>query len=195
MDRSAVKALKRKGLLVSNIAEQMGMNRKTVSKILQEPTEAKPQVRNRSSAVDAYSEQIRAWLGRGVPIKRMLELAREADPPFTGGRSEFYRQVEKIRKLVKAEEQEVFVRFEGLAGEYCQVDWGEIRNLHFGNGNVSTRYFFCARLKFSRLSFVRFTSGHADGDIPPVLAAGVRKFRRGALGLCLRQHEDRDDRP
>jgi transposase len=41
-----------------------------------------------------------------------------------------------------------------------QIDWGEVRRFPFARAELSgkTRYFFAARLKFSRWMWVRFTS-------------------------------------
>ena len=157
MDRSAIKSLRRKGKTVKDISETMGINRKTVMAVLNGPTEVKPQTRDRDNLVEEYTDSIRDWIKKEVPVKRMLELVLEGTSPYRGGRSEFYRRVAKIRRELKLEAQEVFVQFKGLAGEYCQVDWGEIRAMQFVRQEAVTRYFFCARLKFSGMSFVKFT--------------------------------------
>ena len=45
-------------------------------------------------------------------------------------------------------------RFEGVAGEFTQHDFGEVR-LHWnGNGQLVRLQFFCSRLKFSRFALV-----------------------------------------
>lgn len=173
LDRSTVKTLKRKGKSANQIAEILGMDRKTVLKILKGPTEPPTQKRNRDSAVDTYADQIKQWIARGTPVKRMLELAREGDPPYVGSRSEFYNQVGKIRAELKAAEQEVFVRFGSLPGEYCQIDWGEIRNFPFTKIPPATRYFFCARLKFSGVTYVSFES---DTRLETLIRCMLRAF-------------------
>lgn len=157
MDRNAVKAMKKRNISNAQIARELRMDPKTVRHILEQPVEVMAKSRERASAVDPFTTDIKGWLDRQVPVERMLELAREASEPYEGGRSEFYRQVGKLRAKQDLEEQEAFVRFEGLPGEYCQVDWGETRGLEFSNQPAGTRYFFCARLKWSRLSFVVFT--------------------------------------
>jgi hypothetical protein len=48
----------------------------------------------------------------------MWELARDADPPYTGSRSAFYAGVRRIREAVQRATVEAVVRFEGLPGEY-----------------------------------------------------------------------------
>lgn len=157
MDRNAVKAMKKRNISNAQIARELRIDPKTVRHILEQPVEATAKSRERASAVDPFTTDIKGWLDRQVPVERMLELVREASEPYEGGRSEFYRQVGKLRAKLDLEEQEAFVRFEGLPGEYCQVDWGETRGLEFSNQAAGTRYFFCARLKWSRMSFVVFT--------------------------------------
>jgi hypothetical protein len=52
------------------------------------------------------------------------------------------------------------VRFNGLPGELLQIDWGEVRQFPFTRTDLAgqTRYFFAARLKYSRWMWVRFTT-------------------------------------
>jgi hypothetical protein len=53
---------------------------------------------------------------------------------------------------------DVPIRFEGLPGEYLQVDWGEIRHFPFPREVSGRRYFLACRLKYSRWVWVRFTT-------------------------------------
>lgn len=157
MDRNAVKAMKKRDISNAQISRELRMDPKTVRHILEQPVDVKPKTRERVSAVDSFTSEITDWLARQIPVQRMLELAQEAPQPFVGSRSEFYRQVAKLREKLELKDREAFVRFEGLPGEYCQIDWGEVRGLQFLHQPAGTRYFFCARLKWSRLSFVVFT--------------------------------------
>jgi transposase len=52
---------------------------------------------------------------------------------------------------------DVPIRFEGLAGEYLQVHWGEIRHFPFTQQQPVTRYFLACRLKYSRWTWLMFT--------------------------------------
>jgi transposase len=91
----------------------------------------------------------------------MLELARE-DPDwrYPGSRSHFRAYVRGVRQeLAQAQAvADVPVRFEGLPGEYLQVDWGEVRALPFTRQAPATRYFLGCRLKYSRWTWVRWTT-------------------------------------
>jgi transposase len=91
----------------------------------------------------------------------MLELAREdPDHPYLGSAAAFYDYVRPLRRARMRVPATVAVRFEGLPGEFLQIDWGEVRQFPFTHPDRvgQTRYFFAARLKYSRWMFVRFTT-------------------------------------
>ena len=160
MERSTIHVLAKRGKSQRQIARELGRSRTTIARALQEPVDRTPAKRPRRSQVDPYRAQIVAWLGEGLTAVRMLEFVR-ADPvqPYTGSRSQFGEMVRRIR----AEQQHhhtaatVPIRFEGLPGEYLQVDWGEVRHGPFSQQPPVTRYFLACRLKYSRWSWVRFT--------------------------------------
>jgi transposase len=158
MERSAIQLLAKRGKSQRQIAQQLGYSRTTVGRVLAEPVNKEPARRARSSIVDPYRPQIEQWLKDGLSIVRMLELAR-ADPehPFAGGRSTFNDRVRAIRAEQQRAAIDVAVRFEGLPGEYLQVDWGEIRRFPFTHQEPATRYCLCCRLKYSRFSWLRWT--------------------------------------
>jgi transposase len=136
-------------------------SRETVARVLREPVDRRPGRRKRRSVVDPYRAQIEQWVTEGLTAVRMLELARD-DPaqPYRGGHSVFREAVRQVR-LAQAQAravQDVPVRFEGLPAEYLQVDWGEIRDFPFTHQAPATRYFLACRLKYSRWTWVRFTS-------------------------------------
>jgi transposase len=95
-----------------------------------------------------------------LPVVRMLELARSDDEqPYRGSRSQFGEMVLRLRREREHDQavQDVPMRFEGLPGEFLQVDWGEVRGLPFSQRAPGTRYFLACRLKYSRWTWVRFT--------------------------------------
>jgi transposase len=157
MDRNVIKFLRKKGKTYNEIAKEIGCDRKAVSKAMKEPVDKRYANRPSSSQVEGYRESIEAWLKSKLKVTRMLEKARE-DPlmPYAGGKTAFYEFVAKVREAMLLGEKEIFVRFEGLPGEYLQVDWGEVRDFPFEQKGGLTRYFFAARLKFSRVMYVEF---------------------------------------
>jgi hypothetical protein len=64
---------------------------------------------------------------------------------------------ERLSLLHEQAVADVPIRFEGLPGEYLQVDWGEIRHFPFTQQTPVTRYFLACRLKYSRWTWVIFT--------------------------------------
>jgi transposase len=160
MERSTVQVLAKRGKSQRQIAKELGRNRRTIARALREPVEQGAGRRQRGSQVDVYRAQIAQWVAADLPVVRMLELVRsEGEPPYAGSRSQFGEMVRRIRLEREHGQavQDVPIRFEGLPGEYLQVDWGEVRNFPFTQRAPGTRYFLACRLKYSRWAWVRFT--------------------------------------
>lgn len=158
MGRSEIRRLRKQGLSLTQIARRVGVHRNTVARVLKEPATKTYEREPRSDAATPYAESIREWLKQQVPIERMLEMVgKDPDRPYTQSRSAFFAGVARIRKSVEADKLNAYSRFEGLPGEYAQVDWGEVRDFPFSHQDTGTRYFFSVRLKFSRVSFVKWT--------------------------------------
>ena len=161
MERATIHYLKQKGWSNVQIAEFTGHHRETIAKVLKEPIDQAPKQRERTSAIAVFEPQIQGWLTEQLPVIRMLEQARsDPDHPYQGSERAFYTYVRQLRRARQVPAREVALRFEGLPGEFLQVDWGEVRGLPLAHaGQTQTRYFFAARLKYSRFMFVQF---HAD---------------------------------
>ena len=161
MDRSTIHYLHQKGWTKVEIAEFVGHHRDTITRVLREPLDQPPAPRPRPSAVAVFDAQIRSWLDQQLSVQRMLELARaDPDHPYTGRPTAFYDYVRPIKRARKGSAHQVPIRFEGLPGELLQIDWGEVRHFPFSHPDLvgKTRYFFAARLKYSRFMWVRFTT-------------------------------------
>lgn len=157
MERNTIKFLRKKGKTYQEIAKEIGCHRETVARVINEPTEKKYTRCTAESKAEPYHDRIKEWLKKGVRVSRMLDIVREeVSDPYTGSKTAFYVYVAKVRKEIKLQEQEATIRFEGLPGEYLQVDWGEVRDFPFINRTGIVRYFFAARLKFSRVMYVEF---------------------------------------
>ena len=150
----------KRGRSIRQIAAELGRSPTTIERVLREPVDKPPTRRRRSSQTDGYRVQIEQWLADGLSNVRMLELAR-ADPerPYQGGRTIFDDLVRRVRREVAQRQaaRDVPIRFEGLPGEYLQVDWGEVRRFPFTQQAPATRYFLACRLKYSRFSWVWFS--------------------------------------
>jgi len=162
MERSTIYDLKQKGWTNVQIAEFTGHHRDTVARVLREEVDKQPKTRNRNSAIAVFDAKIAEWLDKNLPVTRMLELARaEGEHPYSGGDTAFYDYVRKVRRARKQTPRDLALRFEGVPGEFLQIDWGEVRNMEFTRPELAgqTRYFFAARLKYSRFMYVSF---HTD---------------------------------
>src|SRR5438309_1512548 len=159
MERSTIHLLHKRGKSQREIASELGRSRSAVARVLGEPVDRQPSGRRRKSSVDAFREQIGEWLKQGLSGVRMMELARDdADQPYRGCDSVWRAAVRRERLVLEHEQAvaDVPIRFEGLPGEYLQVDWGEIRHFPFRQQPEGRRYFLACRLKYSRWVWVRF---------------------------------------
>lgn len=160
MERSAMHLLAKRGKSVRRIATELGHSPTTVARVLQEPVDRPPTKRRRRSQVDVYRADIDRWLEQGLTATKMLALVRaDLEQPYTGSRSVFGEVVRRVRqeRAQQVAATDVPLRFEGLPGEYLQVDWGELRGFPFSQQPAATRYFLVCRLKYSRWSFLRWT--------------------------------------
>jgi transposase len=151
----------KRGKSVRRIAAELGRSPTTIARVLHEPVDKPPPTRQRRSKVEAYRPQIEAGIGEGLSNVRILERARaDLDQPYRGGRTIFDNLVRQIRRERAREQavQDVPIRFEGVPAEELQVDWGEVRRFPFAQQPPATRYFLACRLKYSRFSWLCFTS-------------------------------------
>jgi transposase len=161
MERSAIHLMAKRGKSLRQIAAELGHSPTTIARVLREPLDRPPTTRHRRSVVDPYRPRIERWIGEGLTAVRMLELAR-ADPeqPYGGSRSNFGEMVRRVRRDLDQRQAAtaVPIRFEGLPAEYLQVDWGEIRAFPFTQQVPATRYVLACRLKYSRWTWLRWTT-------------------------------------
>jgi transposase len=186
MDRSTIHYLHHKGWTNVQIAEFLGHHRDTIARALREPVDRAPAPRQRPSAVAVFDPQLRLWIEQRVPVTRMLELARtDPDHPYAGGPTAFFDYIRKLRRALSAQPPEVALRFEGLPGEFLQIDWGEQRDFPFTSHSLQgvTRYFFAARLKYSRFMFVRFTTDMREETLLRALIACFQAL--GGVPWCV----------
>lgn len=161
MERSTIQVMAKRGKSIRQIAAELGRSPTTIARALHEPVDKPPTPRHRASKTDPYRAQIEAGIKAGLSTVRILEMARhDPEQPYTGGHTVFGDLVRRIRRELAHEQAvaDVPIRFEGLPAEYLQVDWGELRRFPFTQQAPTTRYFLACRLKYSRWSWVRFTT-------------------------------------
>jgi transposase len=106
------------------------------------------------------AEPFRAFVVEQVakePHLLSLEILRRARlAGYTGGKSALYELIHSIRP----KRMRLLTRFEGLAGEFCQHDFGEV-DVRFMDGTSRRVHFFASRLKYSRWTEVSLVPDEA----------------------------------
>jgi transposase len=108
----------------------------------------------RPSVATPYREQVASTL-EAEPSLSTAELLRRARDQwgYSGEKTAFYELVKSVRRP-EGEGAEPIVRFEGMAGEYAQFDFGE-RWVTYADGRRRKVIAFVGRLKYSRHVHVR----------------------------------------
>jgi hypothetical protein len=145
---------------VSTLHPEQPVSVRSVRRILKEPVPTLKELSadhqtmtasgpGRPSVAEPYREQVATAL-ESEPHLLTSELLRRARDlwSYKGEKTAFYRLVKSIRKP-EGLGAEPIVRFEGVAGEYAQFDFGE-RWMTYSDGKRQKVIAFIGRLKFSR---------------------------------------------
>ena len=156
--------LYQQGMSQSQIARELGLDRKTVRKYLKQPPGAYPQRAARGCKSDAYLPYLRERWEQGV--HNATKLFREVKQRgYQGGSSQ-------LRALVGAwrseERERAFVRFETGPGEQAQMDWGTL-----GRFEKHRLYVFALTLCYWRMRYIEFTQRQ---DVETLLSCLVHAF-------------------
>ena len=141
---------------VRAIARALGVNRKSVDRVIKRKTVALGMdVSQRPSVLDPYKNQITNILTKDVTVPAQVILQKIRDLGFDGGYTivRVWVQGEKER-LLGTKGREAFLKIDFVCGQVAQVDWGEFNDL-FGDG-VKIHCFVMV-LCFSRRIYVEFT--------------------------------------
>ena len=165
------------------IAAKCGISLRSVERVLGEPEPTREEVAadersdqrrpGRPRIVrDALLERIRA-LVTAEPTIAATEVHRRARGwGYTGSRSTMAALVKALRPLPKTE---LIVRFEGLAGEYAQFDFGEAK-VTYEDGTRDKLIFWAARLKYSRFMHVLVVRDQTAETLARSLVASLVAF-------------------
>lgn len=155
LDRYAVQKLVRAGVTAREVAQQIGTSLRSVRRIAREElsqgrreTPAAAPVRGvgRPGVPEAVRERVRALLEEepAIPPGEVWRRLRDQGTPL--GLSTMYRVLAAVRATIPTE---VLVRFEGVAGEFAQFDFGEV-GIRLIDGTRRVVHFAAYRLKYSR---------------------------------------------
>ncbi len=176
MKRHEVQVLRKAGLEQKEIAKHAGVSERSVRRILgEEPVVAnddraarKACLVGRPSKVTAIRPLVEEILKQredlpGVEILRLVRLEG-----YTGGKTALYDLVRSVRKV----SARPIVRFEGVAGEFSQHDFGSV-TVEYLSGKTDKVHFFASRLKYSRFAHVAVTP---DERVESVVRSLIRAF-------------------
>lgn len=139
-----IKALKQRGVYLKDIAADLGVHPKTVSRAVQRGGAPQRQGKRAGSKLDPYKPMVDGLLSEEVwnAVVVLREIQAEG---YTGGVTILreYIQPKRVMRAGKAT-----VRFETAPGEQLQTDWGEI--VTKVAGQPTKVYFIVNELCFSR---------------------------------------------
>jgi len=158
LDRHAVHALLKAGHTTREVASQFGVAQRTIQRVAKEPpvdevddAEAR---RRRGVGRPGVVEQVRLRIRdlietdpKAPPLEYLRQLREEG---IRLGESTFYR----IFRIAKEQlPTELMVRFEGVAGEFAQFDFGEV-DVRLLDECARRIHFAAYRMKYSRWVWV-----------------------------------------
>ena len=161
--RHRVQTLRNANHTIDDVAAHTGVSASTVKRIASEAevsgfddvTARKQRAIGRPSKVEVWRAAVEVLVkerdSEGKPLQSKEILRRLRAKNFKGGKSAVYAFVAGLRDDV---DDEFVTRFEGLAGEFCQHDFGQVL-VRFADKSVRRVRFFGSRLKYSR--FVAIT--------------------------------------
>lgn len=150
--RHKIQVQRQAGRSLVETANQVGVSQSSVQRVVAEPPvtsfDTEAERAKRRIGRPSKAEPFRALLTRELvaqPDVLAVELLRRAkNDGYDGGKSALYELVRELRP----ERPQPIVRFEGVAGEFSQHDFGEV-DVRYGDV-VERVHFFASRLKYSR---------------------------------------------
>jgi transposase len=188
LERHAVQELLRAGVSPRAIGKQYGVSRRTIERIRHEaPVTAAAVGGDAMQAAATGRPRVNAtlrtlvaeWLReeRDLPPGEVWRRLREAGTPL--GLSTTYRLLAGVRATIPAE---ILVRFEGVAGEFAQFDFGEV-SVRLADGTRRTVHFAAYRLKYSRWVHVVLVPNER---VEALVRALLDSFLHAGAGVPLR---------
>ena len=138
-------------LSVTQIAQTLQLDHRTVAKWLKAPRFHPRQSTARSSLLDPYKDQLIQWLEHH-PYTAQQCYQRLQAIGYPGGYSILKDYIRKVRPV----RQPAFLTLAFAPGECAQVDWGSYGTIAVGNTRRRLSFFVMV-LCYSRLMYVEFT--------------------------------------
>jgi len=163
--------LHRRGLKQRAIARKLGISRNTVKKYIDNPELAFEPAhgRKRRSQLDAYQDNIKAWIEEDSDYRASWIYDRLTNMGFAGS----YEIVKRrVRQIKDSYHKVAYMRFETEPGYQAQVDFGEFQVAN-ADGSVTKLYLFSMILGYSRKMYAELIE---RCDLPSFLDCHIRAF-------------------
>jgi transposase len=179
MARHQVQVLRAAGKTLEETAAAAGVSQRSVQRIELEPPletladllRARPRGVGRPSVVARWRERVAAVLAAEPTLPTVEILHRLREARYSGGKSALYELVRELRPRPTT----LLVRFEGVAGEFSQHDFGQVE-VRYLDGTRERIHFFVSRLKYSRWVDVRVVENEGVESLVRSLLAGFEAF-------------------
>src|SRR5262249_25622756 len=125
----------------------------------------------RPSVVGPWRGRLAAVLAAEPELKTGEILHPLREQGYRGGKTALYALAQELRPKPTTP----LVRFEGVAGEFSQHDFGEVR-VRYLSGGEEHLHFFASRLKYSRWVDVRLVGDQRVEALVRSLLAGFAAF-------------------
>lgn len=153
LKRHEIQLLSRAGVSYDQIVELTGVPRRTVARVVQEEpvTEFDDKLARkecglgRPSKVEPFRKRVQKVLEDEPGLLSVEILRRMKLDGYQGRKSAMYALIKELRPRGP----DLVTRFEGLAGEFSQHDFGEVK-VRYLDGQEERLHFFATRLKYSR---------------------------------------------
>jgi transposase len=153
------------------IARKLGISRNTVKKYIDNPELGfePAKGRKRRSQLDAYQDNIKAWIEEDSDYRASWIYDRLTNLGFAGS----YEIVKRrVRQLKDNYYKVAYMRFETEPGYQAQVDFGEFQVAN-ADGSVTKLFLFSMILGYSRKMYAELIEGC---DLPSFLDCHIRAF-------------------
>lgn len=156
MKRLQIQTLARSGGLPANeVAERTEVSESTVRRVVEEKPVQDPQATDaersrrmgRPSTLERFRADVETWFEEDPGVRSGVLVERLRQKGCATKKSAVYDFVGKLRPP----KAEGVARFEGVAGEFAQHDFGQFRVKYTETGETERVHFFASKLKYSRL--------------------------------------------
>jgi transposase len=146
-----IKHLHKEGVPKSRIAEELGLDRRTVDKAINEDKPPQQERQSRNSILDPYKDYVKQRIDKyDLTATRVLREIKER-----GYSGSYTILKDYIRELKDAKPKPAFVRFETQPGEQAQVDWSDFWYVDL-DGKKIKLHCFSMILGYSRTLYAEF---------------------------------------